>query len=87
MNNYSNELAIVRGDKYRFTVLTPELIRLEYQEEGVFENVSNACQYDLYCSMCFVMCKSKVEYEGCIFGRGTGRLLCDSRKKWCKYFD
>ena len=28
--------AVVRGDKYRFTVLTDRLIRMEYQEEGRF---------------------------------------------------
>ncbi len=30
--------AIVQGDKYRFTILTPSLIRMEYSEEGVFED-------------------------------------------------
>lgn len=30
--------AIVQGEKYRFTVMTPSLIRLEYSEEGYFEN-------------------------------------------------
>ncbi len=30
--------AVIRGQKYRFTVLTSRLIRLEYQEEGLFED-------------------------------------------------
>lgn len=30
--------AIVRGDKYRFTVLTDRLIRIEYSEDGIFED-------------------------------------------------
>ena len=30
--------AIVAGDKYRFTVLTDRLIRMEYSESGVFED-------------------------------------------------
>lgn len=30
--------AIVQGDKYRFTVLTDKLIRMEYSEEGYFED-------------------------------------------------
>ncbi|MBL4936444.1 DUF5110 domain-containing protein [Clostridium sp. YIM B02515] len=34
----ANECAIVRGDKYRFTVLTSRMIRLEYDEEGKFED-------------------------------------------------
>lgn len=34
----ANEEAIVKGDKYRFTVLTAQMIRLEYSEDGVFEN-------------------------------------------------
>ena len=29
---------IVKGDKYRFTVLTPRLIRMEYDVEGIFED-------------------------------------------------
>ena len=27
---------IIKGDNYRFTVLTDRLIRMEYQEEGKF---------------------------------------------------
>lgn len=34
----ANEEAIIKGDKYRFTVLTPQMIRLEYSEEGDFED-------------------------------------------------
>lgn len=33
-----NKKAVVKGDKYRFTVLTPSLIRMEYSENGVFED-------------------------------------------------
>ena len=29
---------MVVGDKYRFTVLTPSLIRMEYSKQGVFED-------------------------------------------------
>ena len=29
---------MVGGDKYRFTVLTPSLIRMEYSKQGVFED-------------------------------------------------
>ncbi|MBQ8803931.1 MAG: DUF5110 domain-containing protein [Tyzzerella sp.] len=29
---------MVSGDKYRFTVLTPSLIRMEYSKEGIFED-------------------------------------------------
>ena len=29
---------MVIGDRYRFTVLTPSLIRMEYSSQGVFEN-------------------------------------------------
>ena len=34
----ANPENIVQGDKYRFTVLTTGLIRLEYSEDGVFED-------------------------------------------------
>ena len=30
--------AVIQGEKYRFTVFTPSLIRLEYSEEGYFED-------------------------------------------------
>ena len=30
--------AVVQGDRYRFTVLADELLRLEYSEDGVFED-------------------------------------------------
>ena len=34
----ANEDNIVKGDCYRFTVLTPALIRMEYDKHGVFED-------------------------------------------------
>lgn len=34
----ANEVNIVKGKKYRFTVLTPSLIRMEYDKEGIFED-------------------------------------------------
>ena len=33
-----NPKAVVQGEKYRFTVLTPSIIRMEYSENGVFED-------------------------------------------------
>lgn len=33
-----NPNAVIKGEKYRFTVLTPGLIRMEYSEHGVFED-------------------------------------------------
>ncbi len=36
VNPVSRQGAIVQGEKYRFTVLTDSLIRMEYQEEGRF---------------------------------------------------
>ena len=33
-----DEGAVVKGDKYRFTVITSQLIRIEYSEEGTFED-------------------------------------------------
>ena len=37
-NSLANPKSIVKGDKYRFTVLTENLIRLEYSENGIFED-------------------------------------------------
>lgn len=36
MKPAARQEAVVAGDKYRFTVLTDSLIRLEYQEDGLF---------------------------------------------------
>ncbi len=38
----ANKEAIIVGDTYRFTILTPRLLRIEYNEEGYFED--NATQ-------------------------------------------
>ncbi len=37
-NGVANKEAVVSGDKYRFTVLTTQLIRIEYNENGIFED-------------------------------------------------
>lgn len=37
-NGACNEASVVKGAHYRFTVLTPNLLRLEYSEDGVFED-------------------------------------------------
>jgi len=38
MNPKADERFVVRGDKYRITVLTERLFRLEYSKDGVFED-------------------------------------------------
>ena len=35
--------AVVRGENYRITILTPRLFRLEYSEDGVFEDRPTQC--------------------------------------------
>lgn len=37
-NSEANPKTIIKGDKYRITVLTERLLRLEYSENGVFED-------------------------------------------------
>ena len=37
-NPCANKAAMVYGDKYRFTILTSRLIRIEYDENGIFED-------------------------------------------------
>ena len=37
-NGQCNADSVVQGDHYRFSVLTPNLLRLEYSEAGVFED-------------------------------------------------
>ena len=34
----ANAAAVVRGDRYRFTILASQLIRIEWSEDGVFED-------------------------------------------------
>jgi len=38
MHPKADERFVVRGDKYRITVLTEQLLRIEYSEDGVFED-------------------------------------------------
>ena len=33
-----NPKCVVQGDKYRFTVLTSQMLRMEYDENGEFED-------------------------------------------------
>ena len=33
-----SDKAVIQGEKYRITMLTPALVRLEYNEKGVFED-------------------------------------------------
>ena len=34
----ANEDAVIKGESYRFTVLTSSLVRMEYTENGYFED-------------------------------------------------
>lgn len=43
---YAEDAAIIQGEKYRFTVLTEEMIRLEYCEDGQFEDRATQCVID-----------------------------------------
>lgn len=43
---YAEDAAIIQGEKYRFTVLTEEMIRLEYCEDGKFEDRATQCVID-----------------------------------------
>ncbi len=38
MHPKADERFVIKGDKYRITVLTEQLLRLEYSEDGVFED-------------------------------------------------
>ena len=37
-NGYSKKSSIVKGDKYRITILSDVLVRFEYSEEGKFND-------------------------------------------------
>lgn len=43
---HAKDAAIIQGEKYRFTVLTEEMIRLEYCEDGKFEDRATQCVID-----------------------------------------
>ena len=38
MNGICKEEAVIQGNQYRITVLTERLVRLEYNENGMFED-------------------------------------------------
>ncbi|MBO5327211.1 MAG: DUF4968 domain-containing protein [Clostridia bacterium] len=55
-NGKSKAESVIKGDKYRITVLTPSLVRLEYSETGDFEDRAtqsvvnrdfSACEYNV----------------------------------------
>ena len=35
----AHESAVIQGEKYRFTILTSRLLRIEYNEAGKFEKM------------------------------------------------
>ena len=37
-NSFPNPKAVIKGEKYRITILTERLVRLEYNENGIFED-------------------------------------------------
>ena len=43
---FCSEEAVLRGDKYRISILTPWLIRLEYNENGKFEDHATQCVWN-----------------------------------------
>lgn len=43
---HAEDAAIIQREKYRFTVLTEEMIRLEYCEDGKFEDRATQCVID-----------------------------------------
>ena len=43
---HAEDAAIIQGEKYRFTVLTEEMIRLEYCEDAQFEDRATQCVID-----------------------------------------
>lgn len=43
---HAEDAAIIQGEKYRFIVLTEEMIRLEYCEDGQFEDRATQCVID-----------------------------------------
>lgn len=43
---HAEDAAIIQGEKYRFTILTEEMIRLEYCEDGQFEDRATQCVID-----------------------------------------
>lgn len=67
----ANKGNIVKGEKYRFTVLTPHLIRMEYDNDGVFED--RASQSVFYRD--FDENKFDVTKENGIITINTGELI------------
>lgn len=65
-----NENSVVKGEMYRFTVLTPSLIRMEYNEKGIFEDRATK----VVTNRNFPVPKFTVKYEGSLLKIRTERL-------------
>ncbi|MBQ2733224.1 MAG: alpha-xylosidase [Clostridia bacterium] len=46
MNPVSDGRFVIKGEKYRITVLTEQMLRLEYSEDGVFEDRATRLAFD-----------------------------------------
>ena len=55
----ADKKCIVKGKKYRFTVLTPRLIRIEYNQNGVFEDRATS----LVVNRTFSQCNFKISQD------------------------
>jgi len=58
-NLVANQKSIIKGNTYRFTILTPRLIRIEYNPNGVFEDRATS----LVVNRVFSPCTFNVNYD------------------------
>ncbi len=65
-----NEKAVVKGEYFRFTVLTPSLIRMEYNKDGIFEDRATKVAINRN----FPVPQFTVKYEGTLLKIRTERL-------------
>ena len=88
--------AVIKGDNYRFTVLTGRLIRMEYNEKGIFEDRATQTvinrDFDVpefkvtrrNGTVKILTDAMEITYHGGAFSKNSlsARFICDSRYEW-----
>ena len=93
-NTSAYEDAIVKGDNYRFSIITPRLIRMEYSENGVFEDRAtqsvvnrrlDAVEYTVQQNAGKVVIENeyfRLTYRGGAFEYGNIKIECGKKGKF-----
>ena len=93
-NTSAYEDAVIKGDKYRFSIITPRLIRMEYSENGAFEDRAtqsvvnrrlDAVEYTVQQNADKVVIENeyfRLTYHGGAFEYGNIKIECGKKGKF-----